>query len=71
MFDLIDGCFVFWKVWLFFDRCRKWVMIFDIVDVFKDDLEIIVVVSRSSFKKRIVGKGNDEDDVFFFVFEVF
>lgn len=46
-------------------------MIFDIVDVFKDDLEIIVGVSRSSFKKRIVGKGNDEDDVFFFVFEVF
>lgn len=46
-------------------------MIFDIVDVFKDDLEIIVVVSRSSFKKRIVGKGNDEDDVFFLFLKYF
>ena len=70
-FDSIDGCSAFRKVRSFFDRCRKRATISDIADVFKDDSETIVVVSRSSFKKRTAGKGNNEDDVLPPVFEAF
>ena len=70
-FDSIDGCSAFRKVRSFFDRCRKRATISDIADVFKDDSETIVGVSRSSFKKRTAGKGNDEDDVLPPVFEAF